>query len=475
MIEAVSLSITYILVKNLSYSPLGSGSYIKSLLPSASKDLIDETLAGRSQLGSSLMSVSIRWWPSGVLTISSSQVRLPELKRVLDSFNGFPDLKPAKKSIVVLSPSGRTARYLGEFQVQSKIEDKKQKILHLTSDPLRDSINETKLSIITGLAQLGINLPPKEVWLRLQYDGNSFVRDDTENWQEATPPSGTFIWPASLCFCRIGNEDHQSFESLKIVISSDNNPLSDAESWYNAKSTREELIESASRQNQVEIKIKKELSGIDEDDGLSDFVPRTNQYISTQEANSIYPTPPDALRTQAVSSSNHETHPPSGELSNARGAIGDQAHEGSLAESPFLGSLDPIVSSTPYDAPDSTDLFDEIDGEMDSELFTDNVLTEADFSFFDKPDIEDSMSNREYQADNSADEEVPIFPFQKTYVDAKNDIATGNRIDAAMSGDKLAPGDAIISERKTPFTTVSSDNLVLTRCSVRRSHTWIDF
>lgn len=450
MIEAISLSISYFLAKNLSYSPVGSGSYITTLLPSASVDLIDDPSPDQFQLGSSLTSISIRWWPSGVLTISSSQIRLPELRQVLDPVNNFQGLELANPITVVLSPSGRTARYLGEYQIQTQIEKKKQEtphgsVLHRSS-LFHDSINEAKNSITSRLTQLGLHISPKEVWLRLQYAENSLVYDSTENWQKMTLPPGTFIWPSSLCFCIVGDEYQQSMDSPKITIGSNNDPLADAELWFKAKSTREQAMDAASRQNHMKDKIKEEHPGVDEDDGISDFVPRTNQYISTQEANSIYPTPPDGLRTQTINSSNAENPPPSSEITN-REAVGGQAHEDH--GSPFMGSSDPIVSSAVYGPRDNTDLFDEIDGEMDSELFADNVLTEADFSFFDKPDVEDNINNSEDQAATWIDNGSLKIPLEHANLDAINDAAAGHLMDAVMREKKSTRGDTVVSERKT--------------------------
>lgn len=473
MIEAVSLSVSYDMTKNLSYFPLSSRSFIKSrLIPSAPSALTDEKRSGQFQSELSILSILIRWWPSGVLSFSDSHMTLPGLRRVLDYFDDFQASQSAE-TMILFSPSGQMARYLGEHFEQVSVkdgekEDSDGRILKREST-LPDSLARFKSTIMNRLTQLGIHLPMEEVWLRLEYVGHRVFRNNSEGWLS----QANFVWPASLCFYTKGNEYQGNVNSLSFGKSNNNDPLADAELWFDGKKTRHGLMETAKRQDKMINKIKEEPPVVDQDDSLSDFVPRANQYIGAHDVNSIYPTPPDGLRTQAVSSSNPEANAPPSGLTD-RDVIVGSGQEGTLTGSPFMGSLDPLISSAVYEPPNDTDLFDEIDGEMDNELFADNILTEADFSFFDGPNGENNMDIREDEVEASIDEGAPNVSQKQPSHDVTNEVTNQSHTDLVESDNILAKRDLPGSERRESLDSFLKLSLVLTQRSIIRHSVWID-
>lgn len=208
------------------------------------------------------------------------------------------------------------------------------------------------------------------------------------------------FWPACLCFCSETSlkPGRRSADHSGFIKNEDIDPLLFAESWFLAGASRVEEIETKRKNDEFEALKLKDSLDVDDKDSFAELALRTNQHPSTLEANSIYPTPPDGLRLQGVGSSVKPLGQPSS------GATGNEDNlnnvdDSLLNDSPFATSTGPGISSISYQ-PEVDNLF----GEMDSEMFTADGLTEADFSFFDEPttdaDVE-MLNNQEINGDGT--------------------------------------------------------------------------
>lgn len=453
MVEAISLSLLYHLAKNLSYIPLGVRSFFTSSYPRVSEDSILDIYPSHRRSTVSLISISIQWWPSGVLTISSFQTDFPELRRFLGSCDKFRNLEPPKFTNMLLSPFGRTAQYIGVHQMQTHRDENEQEPIHeilpSKGNPTHYFTSRTKASVTSRLLGLGIHLSQMEPWLKLANIESRLIPGSTESLPKTHPTSGVFIWPASLCLYVEENEPQDSLNRSNLNLGGNNGPLADVESWYKEKGARQELLGALSGQNDLNHDMKEEPLDIDEDDGISDFVPRMNQYTSTHDANGIYPTPPDGLPMQAIVSSNPEANLPAGEFTDRGTMVSGQAHEGPLDASPFMSTLDSVMNNATYQPQDSTDLFDEIDVEMDNELFADNVLTEADLSFFDKPDVEDNGNISEDKKNTLISEKRLESPFGQSNHDFIDKAFAEDQMDSMILGRDSTEEGALLPRSKT--------------------------
>lgn len=351
--------------------------------------------------------------------------------------------EPAILSNLLIAPSGRIAEYHGKLQLSASPEASSNKDLQGIR-VLDESATQAKALVIYRLAQQGINIEQEKMWLQLE------TPDEYLDNQDGNSQLGIFIWPASLCFALIRNDQQEEIlnSPSNLVLEKCKDPLERAESWFNARQIREEMIEMKRKNDEATTKLVKEASQLDEDDGACEIPPHPNQYISAQDASSIYPTPPDGLRSQVLGSSmNNETHASTGS-SGAKEAIDDLNNETSMNVSPFISALDPVISSSSYIQSESTDIFGEIDGEMDSELFAANGLTEDDFSFFDKPTAEENIDLHDDQATDSIENEALEIRPNGFVQDRMRKPATEHSSDSKIEPD-LRGNDQIIKGNLT--------------------------
>ncbi|KAL8801668.1 MAG: hypothetical protein Q9182_004305 [Xanthomendoza sp. 2 TL-2023] len=118
----------------------------------------------------------------------------------------------------------------------------------------------------------------------------------------------------------------------------------------------------------------------------TDRMAQTNHYLSAQEACGIYPTPPDGLTSHAASSVTAQDTPAASNLE----VYPDLTTVNEIPEVhiPDVDSPQETISRGRFMKDEGQDLF----GDMDTDMFDTNVLTEADFNFFDEPDdVEDPL------------------------------------------------------------------------------------
>lgn len=409
--EAISMSFVYNLAKTHGWLPLGSRSCFctagspNGMIPG------NDTPETQPQFEPVLISIQVCHTYAD-LTISTSRKSISGLRRLSNaSINSDLILS----SQILVAPLGMIAIFCGDGDESGNISSKSfySLLFRLCNDMTDTFIAEYTTATASYLARQGVQIAHNELWLRLYFRGACL--DSKLIREEICRPSDTFFWPACLCFC--------SETSLKpgkrfaddpgFIKAEDIDPLLFAESWFLARASRAEAIETKRRNDELEALKLKDILDVDDKDSFADLGLRTNQHPSTQEANSIYPTPPDGLRSQGVGSSVKPRR------QSSSGATGNEDNlnnvdDSLLNDSPFATSTGPGISSTSYQ-PDVDDLL----GEMDSEMFTADGLTEADFSFFDEPTIGaniDMLENKERNQDGIESSLVPILHVQNVRV-----------------------------------------------------------
>lgn len=250
-------------------------------------------------------------------------------------------------SPVLLSPFGIKCQYLGTEK-------------HSKSDGQRKSTFQEKASTLSRLAPQGIKTVPGVTWIQVQMGRESdfFVG----------PP--VTVWPADLCFCEdvtipVSGEEGESVS--RSIVDGTIDPLEEAESWFLEKATRMRVLQARVREEEQKDQAMEVVENTDDEDALSPYEIAIDQGITPQDVSGIYPTPPDALPPGLLGSSHPSNLQP--------GDYDDEEKE--------LQQSDEARGE--YDGQQQDDLF----GDMDIEMFASNGLTEADFSFFDEPGMND--------------------------------------------------------------------------------------
>ena len=301
-----------------------------------------------------LCKLKATWLTSGSVIMKYKPLPVPEsLKVYIDG--ELVDFDP-----VVLSPMGVIAYAMDDIH-QNELSAQ-----HQSED------SQWKEAVNKWLCRWGILLGMNSRW--------TFVRvvltDEMKPGKEA--PTTSFSWPVELChnapqsvkefFEEAG--DQPSPEPLRDL-------LAEAEAWFLNKDRRAEEVRI-----QLQKKKMEEDAAENDDSEIDDFIhlfPKTDGMLDVQAMTGIYPTPPDAPRPHGSGSADGRT---------------EQQIIHSDAKTPATEVKTPKV--TFEDPPDSEridldmETFDHIEeddlfGNMQGGEYSNNGVTEDDFSFFDEP------------------------------------------------------------------------------------------
>lgn len=248
---------------------------------------------------------------------------------------------------------------------------------------------QAKESIKALLASFGIQLAIKPVWACL---------DTTEGQLHRTPlnglRTGRIWWPTNLCFIMpSANRPGSAGVLRKVADGTFVDPLAEAEQWFLERGVREAAIATRRRVDEETRLREKYLSesGIElqeNDESAIARANRTEQYLSAQEASGIYPTPPDGLTSHPQGSVTNQGSAGYASVEPHATSPGDLAFSrGSRNASPALAMV-----GRGFGKDEDQDLF----GDMDTDMFDTNGLTEADFNFFDELDIKEDVPGSGY-------------------------------------------------------------------------------
>ncbi|KAL9024501.1 MAG: hypothetical protein Q9196_006471, partial [Gyalolechia fulgens] len=377
-ISALKSSLLKLLVKGEEWLELGADSCIRLsegiCYPATAYDLLLDDYGRNAQW----LRLHVRWSLSGILTVSSHVGSHPGLCTLSDVVKN--ETVSGRCSIdvghpVIISPFGSQYEFAGS--------DK--------HDSGSWTVNRcTKSSALALLTRLGIRITSDMTWARLRAPighlrGPRSVesRSLIERW-----------WPAHLCFVMIPIGHTSSTEVLEhIADGTFVDPLVKAQQWFLDRDAREVAIEAQRKEDEdrkleeVRLSEPRMDSQVDEDSATYQAA-RIDQYLSAQEASSIYPTPPDGLTSHIPSSSMHQMVPTTeGHVASA------DDHEAAASHMLETNSSGTNLSGANFEAGEEPNLFED----METDMFEANGLTEDDFNFFDEPDGNDNDANLGHQ------------------------------------------------------------------------------
>ena len=354
LISALSWSLSHHMVKGGEWIQVGCSACID--VRTLGDDLDDSELQPWITTTTKLC-YDIKWLSSGLLLISFFKVRLPRYIRMSKMLSrGGQSTGLVVGSPILLSPSGIRCRYLGTEDIPK-------------SDVQRRSSAKVKASIVSRLAHYGIRPAPEVIWIQAHKGFESNVSDG----QPVT------LWPADLCLCEdmidsVSGGDSEPLNSP--IVDGSVDPLEKAESWLLGKAARLQALRAKTQEEDHKVSVSKDAEDTDDEDDFSPFEVLMDQGISPQDVSGIYPTPPDGLPLAIIGSSD-PNNPQLGDFDDEEKEL--QPSDEARGE---------------YDGQENDDLF----GDMDIDMFASNGLTEADFSFFDEPDMIDEALREPDQA-----------------------------------------------------------------------------
>ncbi|KAL8715726.1 MAG: hypothetical protein Q9220_000393 [cf. Caloplaca sp. 1 TL-2023] len=308
----------------------------------------------------------VRWLPTGSLVIFGRWKYIPglaSLSKVLQA-SGTHDVSSSMiGQQALLLPLGIPCEFVC---LENRLPDR------------FGSIDNSKALVTSWLLHHGYQLGSTTKWVCLRCTYQISPDDPSDAYRE------THIWwPAHLCLIiqpaqsLAGDEVLQEIADGKFV-----DPIAKAEQWLLASDARAKALLAKQQEDKARVRGDNQASDVAQDnqgtiESPNDPVSWTGQYLSAQEASGIYPTPPDGIISHSQGS--FTAHDTPADFEHDGQGIGISAN-GATIESSDHAFLGMQANERAIEEDEAQDLF----GDMDTEMFGNNDLTEADFNFFDE-------------------------------------------------------------------------------------------
>ncbi|KAJ5661966.1 Mediator complex subunit Med13 [Penicillium maclennaniae] len=239
-----------------------------------------------------------------------------------------------------------------------------------------------KLDVVQWLTNFGLQIESieEEPWVEVEVWEPFFARLAGEVWRQTEEtqsalPLKRMLWPARFCFRRCG----QPIQSSWLQDSLDD-PLEFLGQWSPDADSLKPKQNTQSKPTLEEPPVKDHEMSSPRVDNVEviESLSRMSQYYDLQTTNLVYPTPPEGATAMGINHTNQSDAFPD-DVDFLSPAAAHDKHT-SNTEHP---ANNPIGTGK-YDASDDDDLF----GEMNERDFGSKGITDADFSFFDEPDLE---------------------------------------------------------------------------------------
>ncbi|KAI9818769.1 MAG: mediator of RNA polymerase II transcription subunit 13 [Pycnora praestabilis] len=448
LMSAVIAAITFKLVKSFGYIPLNFRTLVapRSTVGAEDSDNQDNDNIGvRTRSPVVIETLDARLTTAGTLVVCHSSALQPALLQVdwKGPERGATPLEPGTTD-VWLAPGGTIARYLGQSQVLDKELRNDNVITHDQREEQGHSFTDERdqrwmLDVRAWLKGWGLvsqDFENRASWVNVQIRMPAHIDPSRPQTSDDHDYLHTMLWPARLCFykekARI--DKGQSSESSNVIGASPlpdpsaatkqlrpstswssslmdggtHDPLAFAEEWFlgersreDSRRVRKDTIEQLARSTHPPTTNNL----IDNPSGLTNLS-RNMNYTDVQAANTIYPTPPDGVQSQGGTGPSFPDVPGATpvdviEQSGPNESIAEE-DPSALPEMDFMGSLsneDNDDGSAPRKHSDLADfglgsgnivasVDDDMFEELDEAMFGGHAVTDADFSFFDEPDLD---------------------------------------------------------------------------------------
>ncbi|OBT85638.1 hypothetical protein VE02_05780 [Pseudogymnoascus sp. 03VT05] len=421
-LTAVFLSLGYALCLDHGYIPLSSRTLVvpKSNLATTGPQTTAQGNNGHIDNHLQLVSLSSDYTGSKVLVIkatlststSYTTCDLPRLVR-------HEDLPIPANATLILGPGGSTGNYKGlannGFQsTVSTYATDADETQHAGNEGQSSTSHRLRSRCLEWLVGKGINRERLEnsAWFMVEI----YLNQLTNNARQGSSEERVLIpWPSFLCFRQTDNtlSANDAFGTLSTY-----DPLEFAQTWYAGQQDRDATIIRRKKEREAAEAVAKAQADSEAQDLHSLYSPLALRRSSV--AGLVYPTPPDGVQhtvgatptfDEAVSTPGQQGLPLSTDASSSLVA---------KPEADANGPLD-IASHADFDFQDTSNgnLF----GDAGDDLFgEENDITDADFSFFDEPDIFQGNQDVEMPGQDNTAEVVE----NKLTLSPKDDLNMGD-------------------------------------------------
>lgn len=347
---SISMSINSSICVDTRWLSLGMYSCIG---PFQTRDLREKISdVGSSDSKVTMLSIEVQWVSSGCLLIKNLASSAEDYRRLSDEMTNHGSMEAYSGLRVYLVPSGMKANIIA---------------------PAVEPDDDTKRFITAYLKAQNINVAPDTGWVKLRKSG-------ADNFDGAS----MFIWPATLCLSVTEKREQDNEEGTpegSVDVSQWIDPLEAAERWFLDGPARDKAVEIESKAHRITAEVAPDIDESSDDERYLYEERISNGRLNLQDMSNVYPTPPDGA-----------PHPLQSVATQEQMKQKETADALSTTAEVYLSSASigasPAFAQTPrYNNDDEPgDLF----GEIDSEMFAANGLTEDDFNFFDDQNADET-------------------------------------------------------------------------------------
>lgn len=401
-ISAVTGAISLQLIRRHSAIPLGS----RTLFTAIEKDGYESPrIANDSPISTPcLTTIQIQLTPVGKLTVALQTVAQHSMSRLHSPKNNPGEIHDAQSGLDIwLSPNGTIARL-----VSIDTSSQNGSTSNLPSALAAGGEGSSAISVLKrlqwkrnvlewlGNVGLPVDSHEEELWVEIEVWEPFYAKLAGETWRQSEESPSAFplkriLWPARYCFRRIKSISLDlSYETQDAYRLADS-PLVLAEEWHLAGNPALDEVDfiSPSRFQEQASKEPGMSPPKTEFPEPMESLSRIAQYPDLQPANLVYPTPPDGATTVPSDAFAEYTNSSLPQVQQDNGSkhqeqVSSKEQKNIDLTMDFGPSAGLAVGSGLYDTTGDDDLF----GEMNDKDFGSRGITDADFSFFDEPELE---------------------------------------------------------------------------------------
>lgn len=381
-ISAILGSIVYFVSRDHGFIPLNS------------RTLVSNQSASRPFEGVEIVTLDISLTSLGALVVKGYSDIVTGLQRAIDTSSSqimLHGLNPGAP--MWIAPSGNAAKFYSRLDDNASGDSRSPRIQENSHQyPANFSpsaIKSWQVKCLDWLSSRGLN--PATIdgggWVFVQIQSGHLPSSSDMSQIIPMPEQSTIVpWPAVLCF---RSASPASKTLLEEGSPSPRDPLLFAEDWFNAKDERAKLIARRQKDKFAAESLSNEQADI-EARAISSNIYSPVALRRSSNAGAMYPTPPDAPQPPigATPSMNGDVStpgntitfaPPEAGMTNASNITGVDMDVEMWDSSGKKGRTSSDVN---FNETDNDNLFNSIGGD----LFGNEDITDADFSFFDEPD-----------------------------------------------------------------------------------------
>lgn len=397
-ISAVLGSVVYFLCRDYGFIPLNSRTLILAA-PKLSSPQYSTNNHVDADNAITLATLDISLTSLGALVVKAASDTAPGLQNIVNISAPVPvclsNISPG--SALWLAPGGSAAKFFGTQHDKKLSGNIPISRLQANSIDYRQhgfngaTIQSWQSKCLEWLAEKGLNTATLEEsgWILVQVLSGSSPYFNPDFQGNPMLEALTIVpWPALLCF-QTSNTGSRELLSMA-TKDTDLDPLSFAEEWFSSKDERANIIAKRQKERQLAEARAKEQADVDARN-LQSITQSPAALRRSSISGAVYPTPPDAV------------HNPLGATPSLDGGVSTPGNANQL----FTHELDTVAQNaipgtgaqdTDWDSSDKMERaatnmnFHTNDNDNDvlfrdatADLFGD--VTDADFSFFDEPDM----------------------------------------------------------------------------------------